>query len=185
MSRIFKVLIAVFLIILILSVGIFLYFFNHIVNVDSDIKNSAEIHNLNNKKLFSIYPESDIKKVTTDFYLDEEQKNDTVFYNCRFEETGILNAKRISFISGDGFSGLKINVTKFGPFFRTDIENYTDDLSNNNLPKYDVKEQSLTLDKSDYKKGDSIYGSIKIKVIREIEKNKQEYQSIGYFRTTL
>lgn len=171
--------------ILIFSVGFFLYFFNHIVNVDSDIKNSAEIINLNNKKLFSIYPDSDIKAVTTDFYLDEEQKNDTVFYTCRFEETGILNSKRISFVSGDGFSGLTINVTKFGPFFRTDIEHYTDDLSNNNLPEYHVTEQSLTLDKSDYKKGDSIYGRIKIKVIREFEKNKHEYESLGYFRTKL
>lgn len=170
--------------ILIFSVGFFLYFFNHITNVDSDIKNCAEIINLNNKKLFSIYPDSD-KTVTTDFYLDEEQKNDTVFYTCRFEETGILNSKRISFVSGDGFSGLTINVTKFGPFFRTDIEHYTDDLSNNNLPEYHVTEQSLTLDKSDYKKGDSIYGRIKIKVIREFEKNKHEYESLGYFRTKL
>ena len=170
--------------ILIFSVGFFLYFFNHITNVDSDIKNCAEIINLNSKKLFSIYPDSD-KTVTTDFYLDEEQKNDTVFYTCRFEETGILNSKRISFVSGDGFSGLTINVTKFGPFFRTDIEHYTDDLSNNNLPEYHVTEQSLTLDKSDYKKGDSIYGRIKIKVIREFDKNKHEYESLGYFRTKL
>lgn len=72
--------------ILIFSVGFFLYFFNHITNVDSDIKNCAEIINLNSKKLFSIYPDSD-KTATTDFYLDEEQKNDTVFYTCRFEET--------------------------------------------------------------------------------------------------
>ena len=170
--------------ILIFSVGFFLYFFNHITNVDSDIKNCAEIINLNSKKLFSIYPDSD-KTVTTDFYLDEEQKNDTVFYTCRFEETWILNAKGISFVSGDGFSGLAINVTKFGPFFRTDIEHYTDDLSNNNLPEYHVTEQSLTLDKSDYKKGDSIYGRIKIKVIREFDKNKHEYESLGYFRTKL
>lgn len=84
MRQILKVLIAVFSVIIIFSVSLFLYFFNHIINVDSDIKNSTEINNLNHKKLFSISEESDNKTVTTDFYLDEEQKNGIVFYNCRF-----------------------------------------------------------------------------------------------------
>lgn len=180
--RIFAVIISFFIVILI---GVFFYFFNNKIVIDSQIKKDLAIKNLNHKILFSFYDNPKEKSVTTDFYFDEKLQNDTVFYQCRFEETGILNTKIISFVSGDGFSGLKINITKFGNFFRTDIENYTDNLNDTNLTKYNVKKQTLTLDKNNYKKGDSIYGKINLKVIKESQNGNEEYESFGYFKTKL
>jgi len=184
MKKTLKIFVVIFSFLIMFLIGVFFYFFNNKIVVDAQIKKDLAIKNLNNKILFSFYDNPKEKSVTTDFYFDEKPQNDTVFYQCRFEETGILNTKIISFVFGDGFSGLKINVTKFGNFFRTDIENYTDNLNDSNLPKYHVKKQSLILDKNSYNKGDSIYGKINLKVI-EIQNQNKEYESFGYFKTKL
>lgn len=145
------------------------------VSIDRSIKQKA-LQELNSKKYFSFFDNN--TKVTTDFSL-EQDKTDTVYWQCTINEANIL--KFIDFHVGDGYSGMNISLIKLANRYRISIQDYTDNLNSVNS-KYEIIHQNLTLDKENYKKGDSIFGRIDLKILEKRNKEKLIHTAGGYFK---
>jgi len=109
---------------------------------------------------------------------------DLNYYNCNiyFEGPFLI----ISFTSGDGFSGGGYNFKVLNGKFRAESHFYTDNPSffNNNL--YDkIILQKLTLNKENYKSGDSIFGKIDLKAQENDGLQKSFQYGKGYFRALI
>lgn len=148
--------------------------FKHI-NIDNNIKQKA-LQELNSKKYFSFFDNN--TKVTTDFSL-EKNKMDTVYWQCTVNEANIL--KFIDFHLGDGYSGMKISLIKLASRYTISIKDYTDNLNSVNS-KYEIIHQKIILDKENYKKGDSIFGRVDLKILEKQNKEKFIHNAGGYFK---
>lgn len=156
------------------------------ISYDENIYKSKGIKILDKKIFHNFLINSDSTKVKTDFEIFEN-KSDTV--SSRFNST--LNTKYsnliiLRFNSGDGYSGININVLKYKNYFYTTAESYTDVVSASDFLEsepYIIKKQKLTLNKSVYKKGDSIYGKIELEI--KFTPNDSIYNAKGYFRSLI
>lgn len=88
--------------------------------------------------------------------------------------------QKINFHIGDGYSGININVVKLSNKYKTYIEHYSD--TSESSKKYSVENQNLILDKTSYKKVDSMYGKINLKVEEKINNKNFIYYVEGYFK---
>ena len=185
MKIILKFIVLFILIISILGAIYFVSKWNKI-NYDENINNLKGIEILDKKVFQNFYINSDSAKIKTDFELFEN-KSDTVNFN--FSST--LNPKHpnllfLKFNSGDGYSGVNINILKYKNYFYTTAETYTDVISTFDFldsDPYIIKKQKLTLDRSNYKKGDSIFGKIELEI--KFTPNDSVYYAKGYFRSLI
>ena len=171
-------------ILIISSIGI-LYFISkwNRINIDENIGKSQEIKNLDSKVFDHTFLIFDSTKVQTDFKIFAN-KNDTVTFNFNASKSPKLeNIETLIFNSGDGFAGVNINILKYKNFFYTSAENYTDAKRTFDFlesGRYQVKKQKLTLNKSEYNKGDSIFGKIELQI--KFTPTNEIINSNGYFR---
>lgn len=167
--------------------GIF-YFFSkwNKISIDENIGKSRGINNLNSKVFDHAFIIFDSAKIRTDFEIFET-RDDTVYFNLNINKSlRSENIYSLTFNSGDGFSGVNISILKYRNFFYTSAESYTDDKSLFDFVKserYTVKKQKLTLDKSQYKKGDSIFGKIELQI--KFKPTDSIVNSKGYFRSII
>lgn len=164
------------------------YFFSKCnkINIDQNIAKSSGINSLNSKVFDQSFIMFDSANVRTDFEIFEK-KNDTVNFNFSVHKSPISeNIFSMDFSSGDGFSGVNVNILKYRNFSYATIESYTDNkrmfdfLESDN---YTVKKQKLTLNKSQYKKGDSIFGKIELQI--KFNPNDSIYNAKGCFRSII
>lgn len=185
MKRILKLILLFILTVSILGAIYFISKWNKI-SYDENIDKSKGIKILDKKIFQNFFLNSDLAKVKTDFELFEN-KSDTVSFN--FNST--LNPKYpnlliLRFNRGDGYSWININVLKYKNYFYTTAESYTDVVSTSDFLEsepYIIKQQKLTLNKSNYKKGDSIYGKIELEI--KFTPNDSIYNAKGYFRSLI
>lgn len=79
-----------------------------------------------------------------------------------------------------GFSGNGVSIKYTGQKLSSDIYECTDMvMPDEEEPKLIIEKQKLTLDKSKYSVGDSLYGHI---YLRMIDQNKVKYYAQGFFR---
>lgn len=148
-----------------LSILIIGYFFQKCnkINIDKNLDKSSGINNLNSKVFDQAFIMFDSATVRTDFEIFEKE-DDTVNFNFNVHKSpNSENIYFMTFNSGDGISGVNVHVHKYRNFSYTSIESYTDNNSVSDFLKsdrYTLKKQKLTLNKSQYKKGDSIFGKI-------------------------
>ncbi|MCU7617076.1 hypothetical protein NZ698_07695 [Chryseobacterium sp. PBS4-4] len=177
-----------FLIILAVSILGIVYFFSkwNKVNIDENIGKSKGINNLNSKVFDHAFIIFDSAKVRTDFEIFEK-KDDTVSFNLNINKSLTTeNIYSLIFNSGDGFSGVNISVLKYRNFFYTSAESYSDDESLSGFGKserYTIIKQKLTLDKSEYKRGDSVFGKIELQI--KFNPTDSIMDSKGYFRSII
>ncbi len=174
--------------ILIIALGLILsgFFFLKFDKTEykSSAANTIEIKNLNRKVFDPGFLNTGSSAIRTDFSFNREAKNDTVgfsFHPSLHENSE--NRLSLNFNSGDGYSGLNVDVMKIGNWFSASVKTYTDNLKPFDFlerDRYSVKKQKLILDKPEYKKGDSIFGKIELKIQSNI--NESVYQAGGYFR---
>ncbi|MCY0970823.1 hypothetical protein ACM642_17200 [Chryseobacterium sp. CY353] len=156
------------------------------IDIDKNIGKSREVNNLNSKVFDPAFIMYDPAKIRTDLEIFE-RKGDTVSFNLNITKS--LRSDHIYFLnfnSGDGFTGVNLKVSKFGHFFYTSSEYYTDSKSMLDFlesERYTVKKQKLTLDKSQYKKGDSIFGKIELQI--KFNPTDSITNSKGYFRSII
>ena len=186
MKKILKIFtfIVVFLIVI---VGVaFLVLFSNKISVNENIKFSPEIQNLKFKRLDPFLNLVGQKESpNTNFYLDykPENKNEVSF---RFSAN--LNEKPIKFETlifslSTGFNGTSVEVYKINNRFKTIVSDFTDNAAQEKLTKYKILSQELTLDKINYKRGDSIFGKIKLEIEeKRTDDTKTKYLSQGYFK---
>ena len=186
MKKILKIFtfIVIFLIVIV-SVA-FLVLFRNKISVNENIKFSPEIQNLKLKRLNPFFNLAGQKESeNTDFYLDykSENKNEVSF---RFHAN--LNEKPIKFETlifslSSGFNGTSVEVYKINNRFKTIVSDFTDNAAQDNLTEYKILSQELTLDKINYKRGDSIFGKIKLEIEeKSTDDTKTKYLSQGYFK---
>lgn len=167
----------IFIVILICLVSLFIYKLDT-VKTDKSIKEKA-IKALKGKKYSSLTDRKD-NQVSTDISLDKN-KTDTVYWQCSINEyENFKLMQKINFHIGDGYSGMNINVVKLSNKYKTCIEHYSD--TSESSKKYSVENQNLILDKTSYKKGDSMYGKINLKVEEKINNKNFIYYVEGYFK---
>lgn len=185
MRKFLRFFILTILCILILGITYFLLKWNKI-NIDNNIGNSIEIKNLNNKVFDQSFLIFDSTIVKTDFEIFET-KHDIVTFNFNANKSpNNSNITILNFNSGDGFSGVNLSVIKYRKYFFPSIESYTDvkrtfDFLESN--KYTIKKSKLFLDKSEYNKGDSIFGKIELEI--KFNPNDSIYHSKGYFKSVV
>lgn len=177
-----------FLIISFLLILVIYYFFSKCnkISVDQNIAKSSGINSLNSKVFDQSFIMFDSANVRTDFEIFEK-KDDTVNFNFNVHKSPISeNIFSMTFNSGDGFSGVNVNILKYRNFSYATIESYSDNkrmfdfLESDN---YTLKKQKLTLNKSLYKKGDSIFGKIELQI--KFNPNDSIYNAKGYFRSII
>lgn len=167
----------IFIVVLICLVSLFIYKLDT-VKTDKSIKEKA-VKALKGKKYSSLSDIND-NQVSTDISLDKN-KTDTVYWQCSINECENFKLmQKINFHIGDGYSGININVIKLSNKYKTSIVHYSD--TSESSKKYSVESQSLILDKKGYKKGDSMYGKIDLKVEEEINNKNFIYYVKGYFK---
>ena len=185
MKKILKNTLLIILIISILGILYFLSKWNRI-NIDKNIGKSKEIKNLNSKVFDHTFLIFDTVKVKTDFEISGNV-SDTVTFN--FNASKSPKSKNLDFLtfnSGDGFAGVNINVLKYKNFFYTSAETYTDVKRTFDFlesERYQIKKQKLTLNKSEFKKGDSIFGKIELQI--KFNPTNEIINSKGYFRSKI
>ncbi|UZT97930.1 hypothetical protein ODZ84_22635 [Chryseobacterium fluminis] len=178
----------IFLIILAVSILAIVYFFSkwNKIDIDENIGKSREINDLNSKVFDPAFLMFDSAKIRTDFEIFEKE-DDTVSFNLKINKSlRSENIYSLTFKSGDGFSGINIDVLKYRNFSYTSAEFYTDDKSMFdfiNSGRYTLKKQKLTLNKSQYKKGDSIFGKIELQI--KFNPTDSIVNSRGYFRSII
>lgn len=163
---------------------IFLILFKDRAIIVPDIKNEA-IRTLDNKVYFSFnnYSGNESRIATTDFSF--EKKSDTVFFECYIDKNKYFNdIQTISFKSGDGFSGIIIEIMKINNFYRAHINQYSDNPKILKNSGYRILRKNLILDKSNYKLGDSIFGKFQLTVEKLNQgKNVNVYNINSVFRS--
>ncbi len=104
--------------------------------------------------------------------------------NCRaqFNKSNILI---INIGISNGFSGWGFTISYRNKKFYTEPYSFTDMVIPDEVePTYQIIFQKLTLDKANYKLGDSLYGRLEFKSIETDKENKKiEHFGIGNFRT--
>ncbi len=159
------------------------------VTIDAEIKKDVVYKELDKQKeLFSVLEKQDsLMKRTSDvaYYYDSRKKDDyyAKFNNCRAAmlESDTL-AIDIGF--GNGFGGQGFAIAYFNkkfhaqPYFSDDIV-YEGEVE----PSFKVIYQKLTLDKTDYNIGDSLFGWIDFKSVETAPNNGREHFGVGHFRT--
>lgn len=121
----------------------------------------------------AIYKTFDHKKQKTFYVLEEEPKTNNLKISDAefpFNEPYICNVYdekyylRINFQFGDGFSGEGYNIYMFENWYKLFDYSYSD--IKLNVPEDDsnVLKSELKLNKSTYKKGDTIYGYVNFKI---------------------
>lgn len=185
MKKIIKYTSLVILTIFILFIGCFFSKFNRI-NIDQSIAKSSGINSLNSKVFDQSFIMFDSANVRTDFEIFEK-KDDTVNFNFNVHKSTISdNIFSMDFNSGDGFSGVNVNILKYRNFSYATIESYSDNkrmLDFLESYSYILKKQKLTLNKSQYKTGDSIYGKIELQI--KFNPTDSIYNAKGYFRSII
>ncbi|MDO5616049.1 MAG: hypothetical protein Q4G16_07655 [Cruoricaptor ignavus] len=172
---------------LIISAGI-IYFISKWskISIDEHIQKSSEIKNLNKKIIDNTFRINKIKNVETDFSFFENN-NDTVTFSININQNEkIPSLTLIHFNDGDGFSGVNINFIKYKNFSYSFIESYTDNIQPFKLLKrerYVLKKQKLTLNNSELKKGDSIWGKIELEIL--FTPTDSIFYSKGYFKSVV
>jgi len=162
------------------------YFFSkwNKINVDDNIGKSTGIKTLDKKVFDHTYLIFDSTKVKTDFEI-YKKLSDTVTFNFSANKNpNYSNLTLLTFNSGDGFAGVNINVVKYKSFFYASSESYTDNKRTFDFlepERYIIKNQKLTLNKTQYKKGDSIYGKIELEI--KFTPTNEIVNSEGYFRS--
>jgi|GEM_PF-1707514 len=185
MKKVLKFIFPSILLIFILGIVYFLSKWKK-VNIDENIGKSAEIKQLDKKNFDSLFLIFDSTKVNTDFEIFENKSNTVTFNFDVNKSSKFPNTTFLNFNSGDGFSGVNVNVTKYKKFFHSSIKSYSDVVGTFdflNSDKYAIKTQKLTLNKSEYNKGDSIYGKIELQI--EFKPDHSIYSSKGYFRSVV
>ncbi|MBD8081886.1 hypothetical protein [Chryseobacterium caseinilyticum] len=184
MKKFFKYLLLVFTILFILSCIFWITKFNSIT-VDSKISNSQQIKSLD-RKIFWNFGFNKPEKNSTDFAIGQKY-GDTILFNCyALKSPKIKNLDIITFGFSTGYNGTNVVIFKYGNAFTVDVDDFsdverTDDFFKQN--QYKIIKQKLTLNKENYKTGDSIYGKLELKI-----KNKETEQiemASGYFRTEM
>lgn len=183
MKRILKFSLLLIVFISILGAIYFILKWNK-VDYDESINKSNKIKLLDKKVFRDFFINSGSTKIKTDFEIFEN-KSDTVSFN--FSST--LNPKHpnllfITFNSGDGFTGVNINILKYRNYFLTSTQSYSDVISTFDFLEsepYIIKKQKLTLNKSIYKKGDSIFGKVELEI--KFTPNDSIYNAKGYFKS--
>lgn len=182
-----KNILKIFLILIIALAFIFTAFFFlkfNKVEYQSSVLNSTAIKKLNKKVFAPGILNTGSSAISTDFSFNREAKNDTIgfsFHPSLHENSE--NRLRLNFNSGDGYSGLNIEVMKIGSWFSSSVETYTDKVKPFDFldrDRYSIKKQKLILNKPEYKKGDSIFGKIELEIQSNIDDSR--YQAGGYFR---
>ena len=125
-----------------------------------------------------------MKKSSNVIYRDRKDQNleFAKMNNCRSQiENGTVNI-RIGLFNGFGGSGFLINCKnkkfKIKPFLSFCTPE-------NRKQKLTIIQQELVLNKQIYKVGDSIFGSVKFKIIEKDIYGTNEHNAIGYFRTEI
>lgn len=154
---------------------------------DATIKNTPGYIQLDKQKeFFSAHEKQDstCKKTSGVKYVSGNM-NIEGYNNCRAwyhqSDTLWINIGIATGLNGTGFT-IKYKNKKFytEPYYWTDL--ITDEPD----PTYKIVYQKLTLDKSAYKSGDSLYGYINFKSIETDNNNhKTEHWGKGYFRTKI
>jgi len=140
------------------------------------------------KEILSALEIDSLMKKTSDvtYILATDEKKllfSSKFFNCRsyYLQSDTLT---INIGIGNGFGGngfiIHYDNNKFytEPYFSTDVI-----IENEPKPIFDIHEQKLTLNKSKFNVGDSIYGNIYFHVTETKEGLKTEHFGEGYFRT--
>jgi len=159
------------------------------ISIDEKIKYSHEIDQLKSKKLSVFYSfGKGTESVNTDFYLKEKpDNNDEVFF--RFYSQLAKKPIPLQFLTfnlSTGYNGVRVEIYKIGNRFRTEINNFTDNASETESTEYKILHQELTLDKGDYKTGDSIFGKIKLEIEETgTDQSVRKYLSQGVFKSTV
>lgn len=185
MKRILKIFLLTFSGILFLGILYFLSKWNRIY-VDEKFGQSQSIKNLNKKVYDPTFLIFDSTTVKTDLELFENH-SDTVTFN--FSANKSPRSSKLTFLnfnSGDGFAGVNINVIKYKNFSYASAESYTDNIGPFDFLKsqrYIIKKQKLTLNKSEYNKGDSIYGMIELEI--KFTPTNEVVTSKGHFRSVV
>lgn len=81
-----------------------------------------------------------------------------------------------------GFSGKGVSIKYTGQKLSSDIYEFTDMVTDEKEPTLTIEKQKLTLDKSKYSVGDSLYGHI---YLRMIDEKKVKYYAQGFFRAKI
>ena len=179
-----KIVIISLILFLILGLSFLLVFPNKI-SVSEKIKFEPEMNKLQTKKinpLFNIGGNSN--EANTDFYLDYKPENEN---DVSFMFHANLNEKpkflTLNYRLSTGFNGTSVKVYKINNRFKTIVSDFTDNTAQEKLTEYKVLSQELTLDKINYKRGDSIFGKIKLEIEeKRTDDTKAKYISQGYFK---
>ena len=160
------------------------------VIVDSQISQDSVFNRMDTEKeIFSFHERDTSMKKTSDVqysYDDTQDDKYSKFNNCRayFYKSDTLT---INIGIGNGFSAngfiIKYKSNKFftKPYFFTDQI-----MEGESEPTYKLIYQKLTLDKSNYKIGDSLYGKIDFKSIEyDGFFKKIKHSGKGYFRSKI
>jgi hypothetical protein len=81
-----------------------------------------------------------------------------------------------------GFSGKGVSIKYTGQKLSSYIYEFADMVTDEKEPTLTIEKQKLTLDKSKYSVGDSLYGHI---YLRMIDEKKVKYYSQGFFRAKI
>jgi len=186
MIKVLKKIGIIFLILLLVLGLSFLLVFPNKISVNEKIKFAPEMRKLKSKKinpLINIGGNS--KEANTDFYLDykTENKNEVFFrFHANLNEKPI-KFETLNFRISTGFNGTSVEVHKINNRFKTIVSDFTDNTAQEKLTEYKVLSQELTLDKINYKRGDSIFGKIKLEIEeKRTDDTKAKYISQGYFK---
>lgn len=174
---------------IILGIAILIIFFSYQffftkINFDENIKNDQRIKNLDKKVFWSFGLEqiNKPKKISTDFTLDGKQ-NDTINFTFHASQSEkYKNIGQFQVYSSTGFNGINIFLYRLKNRFRTEIDEFSDNVVENEK-RFKIISQKLTLDKKNYKKNDSVFGKLEIRF--EDLVNNSKTNSISYFRTKM
>lgn len=189
MNRILKKFIFIVVILTIIWGCSFLMLFPDSIFMDEKIKYSHEIDQLKSKKLSVFYNfRKGTESANSDFYLNEKpDNNDEVFFTFYSQlAKRPIPLQFLTFNLSTGYNGVNVEIYKIGNRFRTEVNNFTDNASDTNSTKYKILHTKLTLDKSDYKTGDSIFGKIKLEIEETgTDQSVRKYLSQGVFKSTV
>ena len=156
---------------------------------DSKISGNPIYQKLNTQKeILAVYEHDTSMRRTSDVIFTKEYDGanplqSSKHYNCRSyyfnPEILTINIGLGSGLGGDGFI-INYKNGKFytEPYYYTDLEE-----DKKKEPVYQLIGQTLTLDKSQYKLGDSLYGNINFHILEINEGRQTELCANGFFRT--
>ena len=161
------------------------------VNFDSKISGNPVYQKLNTQKeILAVYEHDTSMRRTSDVTFTKEYGGvnplqSSKHYNCRSyyfnPEILTINVGLGSGLGGDGFI-INYKNGKFytEPYYYTDLEE-----DKKKEPVYKLIGQTLTLDKSQYHLGDSLYGKIDFHILEINEGRETGLCANGFFRTKI